>query len=448
MILSEADAQALSQKILALSKADSCIVTLGGADSRHVRFAQNMATTNGSPSSIAVSVESHFGMRSGSASGTDLGDAALAALVAESENTARLAPENPEFMPPIGPQKYLQGTDFSPATASATSAMLAAAVRPVLQQAQEQNLQASGFLDAGAGFSSFANSKGLFVYDQSTDVLHTVTARTPDGTGSGWAGTTHSDFSKMDIASLGATAIDKAIRSRKPAKLPPGKYTVILEPSAVSDLICILIGDEFDQRSADEGRNFATKMGGGSRVGEQVFGKNVTIYSDPNDPLVPGSIYSDDGLPAQRTSWIANGILKNLQCGRYWAQKTKRDPVPTPTSLTMVGGTTSTADMIKQVKHGLLITRFWYIREVDPQTVLLTGLTPDGVFLIENGEITRPSCNFRFNESPVAMLNKVRAMGPSMRAYGEEIEESLDVPVAVPPLLVDEFTLSSVSDAV
>ncbi len=323
MILSEADAQALSQKILALSKADSCIVTLGGADSRHVRFAQNMATTNGSPSSIAVSVESHFGMRSGSASGTDLGDAALAALVAESENTARLAPENPEFMPPIGPQKYLQGTDFSPATASATSAMLAAAVRPVLQQAQEQNLQASGFLDAGAGFSSFANSKGLFVYDQSTDVLHTVTARTPDGTGSGWAGTTHSDFSKMDIASLGATAIDKAIRSRKPAKLPPGKYTVILEPSAVSDLICILIGDEFDQRSADEGRNFATKMGGGSRVGEQVFGKNVTIYSDPNDPLVPGSIYSDDGLPAQRTSWIENGILKNLQCGRYWAQKTE-----------------------------------------------------------------------------------------------------------------------------
>ena len=240
-------------------------------------------------------------------------------------------------------------------------------------------------------------------------------------------------------------AIDKAVLSQKPVRLPPGKYTVILEPSAVSDLIGILVGEEFDQRSADEGRNFATKKGGGSRLGESIFGKNVTIYSDPNDPLVPGTIYSDDGQPAQRIVWIDGGVLKNLQCGRYWAQKTKRAPVPSPTSLTMTGGTTSTADMIKQTRRGLLITRFWYIREVDPQTVLLTGLTRDGVFLIEDGEITKPACNFRFNESPVAMLNKVLALGPSVRAYGEE---SIGLPTAVPTLLIDEFTLSSVSDAV
>jgi predicted Zn-dependent protease len=323
--------------------------------------------------------------------------------------------------------------------------MLASAIQPVLQKAEAQKLQASGFLNIGTAFSTFANSKGLFVYDQGTDVLHTVTARTPDGTGSGWAGTTHTDFSKMDVSGMGDVAIDKAIRSRKPAKLPPGKYTVILEPSAVSDLLGILVGEEFDQRSADEGRNFSTKKGGGSRLGETVFGKNVTIYSDPNDSLVPGAIFSDDGQPAQRTSWIENGVLKNLQCGRYWAEHTKRNPVPSPNSLTMVGGTTSTPEMIKQIKRGLLITRFWYIREVDPQTVLLTGLTRDGVFLIEDGAITQSSCNFRFNESPVAMLNKVIAMGPSVRAYGEE---SIGIPTAVPTLLVDDFTLSSVSDAV
>jgi predicted Zn-dependent protease len=403
-----------------------------------------MATTNGSPGDIAVGVESHFGKRSGSASGTDLGDDALAALVAAAENTAKLAPENPEFMPPIGPQKYPAGTAFSKATQAATSVMLASAIQPVLQQAQARNLQASGFLSIGTSFSSFANSKGLFVYDQESDVLHTITARTPDGTGSGWAGTTHYDFSKLDVAGMGAVAIDKAVRSQKPVRLPPGKYTVILEPSAVSDLLSIMI-EEFDQRSADEGRDFATKKGGGSRLGENLFGKNVTLYSDPNDPLVPGGIYSDDGLPAQRTVWIDGGVLKNLQCGRYWAQKTKRDPVPSPTSLTMMGGTTSTADMIRKTKRGLLITRFWYIREVDPQTVLLTGLTRDGVFLIEDGEITKPACNFRFNESPVAMLNKVVAFGPSVRAYGEE---SIGIPTAVPTLLVDEFTLSSVSDAV
>jgi predicted Zn-dependent protease len=444
VILSEADAKSITTKILGLSKADSCIVTLDGSEERHVRFAQNMSTTSGSPSSLDISVESHFGKRSGSASGTDLSDDALAALVAASESTAKLAPENPEFMPPIGPQHYAAGTSFSTITQGTTSDALAGAILPVLQRAQARNLQGSGFLNIGTAFSSFGNSQGLFVYDQGTDVLHTVTARTPDGTGSGWAGTTHYDFSKMDVAGMGAVAIDKAIRSQKPVRLPPGKYTVILEPSAVSDLLGILIS-EFDQRSADEGRSFATKEGGGSRLGENVFGKNVTIYSDPNDILVPGSIYSDDGLPAQRTVWVDGGVLKNLQCGRYWAQKSKRNAVPSPTSLTMVGGTTSTADMIKQTKRGLLITRFWYIREVDPQTVLLTGLTRDGVFLIEDGAITQSSCNFRFNESPVAMLNKVLAMGPSVRAYGEE---SIGIPTAVPTLLVDGFTLSSVSDAV
>ena len=444
MILSEADVQAITNKVVALSKADSCLVSIGGSESRHVRFAQNMATTNGSPGSIDISVESHFGKKSGSASGTDISDTALATLVAASESTARLAPENPEFMPPIGPQKYPASTTFSPATQATTSSMLAAAILPVLQQAEAKNIQASGFLDIGAGFSSFANSKSLFVYYQGTDVLHTITARTPDGTGAGWAGTTHTDFSKLDVAAMGAVAIDKAVRSRKPVRLSPGKYTVILEPSAVSDLLSILVGN-LDQRSADEGRSFATKKGGGSRLGETVFGKNVTLFSDPNDPLVPGAIYSDDGLPAERTVWIENGVLKNLQCGRYWADKTKRAPVPSPTSITMTGGATSTADMIKQVKHGLLITRFWYIREVDPQTMLMTGLTRDGVFLIEDGEITKPSFNFRFNESPVAMLNKVLAIGPSVRAYGEE---SIGLPTAVPTLLVDDFTLSSISDAV
>jgi predicted Zn-dependent protease len=445
MILSESEAQDLSKKILALSQAESCIVSINGDDQRHVRFAQNMSTTNGAPTSISITVESHYGKKSGSANGSDLSDDGLAALVSASENTAKLAPDNPEFMPPLGPQKYAPGSGFSPVTQGTSSAQLALAVQPVLKQAQAQNLQSSGFLQIGTSFSSFATSVGLFVYDNGTDVLHTITARTPDGTGSGWAGTTHYDFSKMDVSAMGAVAIDKAVKSQKPVKLPPGKYTVILEPSAVSDLIGILIGDEFDQRSADEGRNFATKKGGGSLVGEQIFGKNVTIFSDPADAIVPGQIYSDDGQPAVRTAWIENGVLKNLQCGRYWAQKSGKQPVPSPTTLTMVGGSTSTADMIKQTKKGLLVTRFWYIREVDPQTVLLTGLTRDGVFHIENGEITGPACNFRFNESPVAMLNKVRAMGPSVRAYGEE---SIGVPISVPTLLVDEFTLSSVSDAV
>jgi len=445
VILSEAEARDLTKRILRLSQAESCTVSVSGDESRHVRVAQNMATTNGAPSSISINVTSNYGKKSGSASGSDLSDDALAELVTASENTAKLAPENPEFMPPLGPQKYAAGTGFSPVTQATTSSQLASAIQPVLQQAQSKNLQASGFLEIGTSFSCIATSNGLFAYDQATDVLHTITARTPDGTGSGWAGTTHHDFSKLDVPAMGATAMDKAVKSQKPTRLAPGKYTVILEPSAVADLVGILIGGEFDQRAADEGRSFATKKGGGSLLGETVFGKNVTIFSDPADAVVPGGIYSDDGQPAVRTAWIENGVLKNLQCGRYWAQKTKKQAVPGPTTLTMVGGDTSTADMIKQTKKGLLITRFWYIREVDPQTVLLTGLTRDGVFLIEHGEVTKPVWNFRFNESPVAMLNKIVAMGPSVRAYGDE---SGGMPLSVPTLLVDDFTLSSVSDAV
>jgi predicted Zn-dependent protease len=444
MILGVDEARALTTKILALSKADSCLVTITGGDERYVRFAQNMATTAGAPASISVSVQSNFGLRSGSASGGDLRDDALAALVAESEHLAKLAPENPEFMPPLGPQTYVTGSAFSPATQSTTSAALAASVQPTLAQAEAKGLQASGYVDLSTGFTAFATSAGLYAYDVETSALHTVTARTPDGTGSGWAGTTHCDFTKMDMPGLGATAIDKALRSQKPVRLEPGKYTVILDPSAVFDLMNFLIG-YFDQRAADEGRSFATKKGGGSRVGEQVFGKNITLYSDPNDPLVPGSIFSDDGAPSPRMSWIENGILKALPCSRYWAKKTKGQFVPGASSLCLVGGTSTTADLVKQVKRGLLITRFWYIREVDPQTVLLTGLTRDGVFLIENGEMVKPTCNFRFNESPVAMLNKVIAMGPSVRSYGDEAS---GLPIAVPQLLVDEFTLSSVSDAV
>lgn len=443
--LSESEAQDLIKKTLALSQAESCIVAIDGSTGRHIRYAQGMATTSGSPNSFEITVESHFGKRSGSATGNDLTDSGLASLVAAAEEVAKRAPENPEFMPPLGPQQYVAGTGFMAATEGAGSDFLAASISPLLQEAQAKNLQVSGYLETGSGFSSMGTSAGLFVHDRQTSVLHTVTARTPDGTGSGWAGMTLSDIGRLDAAAMGSVAIDKAIRSQKPTPLEPGKYTVILEPSGVSDLIGMLIEGYFDQRSADEGRSFATKKGGGSRVGEMLFGPMATLYSDPHDPVVPGSIFSNDGLPAVRTVWIENGVLKNLQCSRYWAQKSGRTPMPSPTTLTMAGGTTTTEAMIKQTKRGLLITRFWYIREVDPQTVLLTGLTRDGVFLIENGEITRPVRNFRFNESPVAMLGKMTALGPSVRTYGYEIE---DMPICAPTIMVEDFELSSVSDAV
>jgi predicted Zn-dependent protease len=208
--------------------------------------------------------------------------------------------------------------------------------------------------------------------------------------------------------------------------------------------MALMIGS-FDARSADEGRSFLSRKGGGNKLGEKIFNDSVDLYSDPHHDLTPGSIYSTDGLPAIRRDWIKGGVVGELITSRFWAQKTNRAPVPHPTNLIMSGGTTSVQQMIESTNRGVLVTRFWYIREVDPRTLLFTGLTRDGTFLIENGKISRPIKNFRFNESIVGMLNSIQAMGPSVRAIGSEIE---DWSVCVPTLLVRDFTFSSVSEAV
>ncbi|HEY0457301.1 MAG TPA: metallopeptidase TldD-related protein [Verrucomicrobiae bacterium] len=321
---------------------------------------------------------------------------------------------------------------------------MAGLCRPVLVQAENGKVNAAGFLSAGAEFSGMATSKGLYAYDNSTRSLFTVTARTPTGNGSGWAGRNSHAISRLKTSDLGAAAVKKALASREPVALEPGKYTVILEPSAVSDLLETMLGS-LDARSADEGRSFFTKKGGGNRIGEKIWADNVHLYSDPQHDQAPGSIYTTDGLPTRKQTWVESGMLKEMTYTRFWAQKNNRPVVPYPTNLIMTGGGTSIDEMIQNTKRGVLVTRFWYIRYVDPQTLVQTGLTRDGTFLIENGKIARPIKNFRFNESPIAMLNNIDAMGPCERATGSESEEW---PVYVPPLLVKSFTFSSLSDAV
>jgi predicted Zn-dependent protease len=254
----------------------------------------------------------------------------------------------------------------------------------------------------------------------------------------------YQDIGRLDPKLLGARAVQKTADSRGPLPLQPGKYLVLLEPSAVCDLLSALIG-RLDARHADEGRSFFTKKGGGNKLGEKIFAEKVSVYSDPYDPIAPGGIYSTDGLPATKRNWIDNGVLGEMIYSRYWARKTGHEPVPFPTNIVMPGGSITQDEIIANVKRGILVTRLWYIREVDPRTLVLTGLTRDGTFLIENGKITRPVKNFRFNESPVAMLNNIEAMGKSERAIGSE---STELPVSVPPLLVRDFTFSSLSDAV
>jgi predicted Zn-dependent protease len=225
--------------------------------------------------------------------------------------------------------------------------------------------------------------------------------------------------------------------------IEPGRYTVILEPQAVGDLVQ-LMGFALAARSADEGRSAFSKQGGGNKIGEKLVDSRVTIFSDPQDPELLAQPYDGQGLPLARQVWIENGVLKQLVYSRFWAQKQGKTPTGVPSSVKMVGGTTSMDDMIKSTPRGVLVTRLWYLRQVDPRTILYTGLTRDGTFLIENGKLTKSIKNFRFNESPLFLLNNLEALGPSVRLGGTEAGGA----VVMPAIKAKDFNFTSLSDAV
>ena len=235
----------------------------------------------------------------------------------------------------------------------------------------------------------------------------------------------------------------KASASADAKALEPGKYTVILEPAAAAGLLAFMFND-FRAREADEGRSFLSKKGGGNRIGEQVFDPRVNFTADPSHPQAVVLPWDDDGLPRERMPIVTDGKVANLQYTRWWAQKQGKRAVGEPGNIIMAGGTKSTAELIRTTAKGILVTRTWYIRSVDPQTVLLTGLTRDGTFYIENGAIKYPLKNFRFNESPVIMLNNIEELGRPVRVKGDESE----LIMVLPPMKIRDFTFTSLSDAV
>jgi len=436
-ILNKEEAQKLLKKVLSYTKADECEVNLSGSEGGNIRYARNSVSTAGSASRLSLAVTASFGKKSGTATINEFDDASLAKVVQRAEEVAQLAPENPEYMPLLGPQTYLDSIAYNKATAAMDPDMRATAVEKSLKVSTDANLEAAGFLENEAGFSAMMNSKGLFAYNTDSDVSFSVTMRNQAGTGSGYVSKSFNDATKLDTLTLTKIAASKANGSANAKAIEPGKYTVILEPLAASDLLGNLFSG-FDARTADEGRSYMSKKGGTTRLGEKLFDEKVNIYTDPLHPDLPSRTFSGDGLPIKKTVWVENGVVKNLAYSRYWAQKKGVEPQPGAGRMIMEGGTSSLEDLIKGTDKGILVTRFWYIRFVDPQTLLLTGLTRDGTFYIENGKIQFPIKNFRFNESPVIMLNNVEELGKPERTLN----------MIVPPMKIRDFTFTSLSDAV
>lgn len=441
-LLSEKEAKSIIDKVLSLSTADETSVTVSGSRTGNIRYAQNMVTTSGERENLTISITTYFGKRSGTVTINELNDAVIKAAVQQAEEVARLAPENGEHMPALPPQQYIRGINYSEKTAAITPAYRARLAAASIQPCREQKLDGAGYLEDSTGFVAIGNSKGLFGYNRATTIDFTTTVRTADGRGSGFAVQNFTDASKVDSKGATALAAQKARASADAIELPPGKYTVILEPAALagsgdSSFLSNFLG-ALDARNADEGRSFFGKKGGGNKLGEQLFSELLTIYSDPAHPEVPTMPFALDGRPQQKVTWVEKGVLKNLVYSRFWAEKQGVNATPPPTGVIVAGGTQTLDQMIASSDKTILITRTWYMRPLNQQSLLVTGLTRDGVFYIEGGKIKHAVKNFRFNESPVNIFRNMEAVGRSVR-IGNNL---------VPPMKVRDFNFSSLSDAV
>lgn len=453
-LLSESEAQAILQKVLSLSKADECQVNLSGDRMGNVRFARNTVSTSGGSDTLTLDVRASFGKRTGSARCNEFDDASLQKVVRRAEELAKLAPENPEWVELLGPQTYPETKGYVPETANVSPERRADLTAASLKACKAEGVTGAGYLAQGAQFSAIANSKGLRGFERATGINFSVTTRTPDARGSGYGVADFNDASLMDTGAVTASAARKAALSRETKALEPGKYTVIMEPAASVDLIGHMV-TAMNARLADEGRSFLSKAGGGTRMGEKLMDERVNLSSNPLHPELPGNKWAGDGRPLAPVDWIKGGVVANLSYTRYWARKKGLTGEGTPPrsggplgneigvfesrpGVIMAGGDASLDDLVKSVKRGILVTRMWYIRPVDPQTLLYTGLTRDGTFYVENGEIKYAVKNFRFNESPVIMLNNLEALGRPQR-----VNASL-----IPPMVLRDFTFSSLSDAV
>jgi predicted Zn-dependent protease len=442
--LSRDQAEALVQRVVKLSKADAIQVNVGGGYAANVRFADNRISTAGGVSTANLAIQSSFGPKHAVISTNDFTDANLERAVRQSEALAKLAPDDPEAMPELPPQQYEDVKTYFDSTANLGPDARAEAARLAIEPCRAAgDLKAAGFLQTGIGAGAVGNSKGLFAYQAGTSTNYTLTVRTTDGTGSGWAGADHPVWTQLDVKGVAQRAIEKARLSRNPVAIEPGRYTVILEPQAVGDLVQLL-AFALDARSADEGRSAFSKQGGGTKIGEKVVDERVTLFSDPADPQLLSNVFDGQGLPAHRVAWIENGILKRLTYSRFWAQKKGQQPDAGTNAVKLAGGAQTQEELIASTPRGVLVTHLFYLRQTDPRTVMYTGLTRDGTFLIENGKVTKSIKNFRFNESPLLMLNNLEGIGKAVRVAGTEAGGD----VVMPPLKIRDFNFTSLSDAV
>jgi len=425
----------------ATAGAEDAAVSVQSSVQSHARFADNRITTSGRAEDLGINITVWVGRRRGAATGNDSSAAALKQLANEAVQIARVSPVHREYVPTLGPLTYGEDRGFAASTAEPDLAARASALGAVLDTCRTEKVTGAGFHSANASATGSATANGNRRYFRSSQAELSLTARSADGTGSGYYAGDHFDLARLDSQRIVEQAVGKAVRSQAPKPIEPGVYPVILEPQAVADLLGFLTGS-LDARTADEGRSAFSGKDGKTRVGDALFNERLNIYSDPMHPELPATPSTGEGVPASRLSLIKGGVLENLNYSRFWARERKRDATPGPVNYIIESSQppVSMDDMIKGMARGLVISRFWYVRQIDPRTLMLTGLTRDGLWWVEKGRIQYPVRNLRFNQSVLAMLApwNVEAIGAPERRS----------PMMVPALKLSGFAFTSISDAI
>jgi PmbA protein len=442
-MLTRQHAEEIFAKILKYSTADETEAIISSTAYALTRFANNTIHQNVAEEGGALSVRVVLDRRMARASTNKFDEASIRQTCEAALALARLQPPDPELLPMPGPQTFRAVLRFHKETAQLTPQARAETVRQVIARAEKDGLTAAGIFSSGCFAMGLFNSRGLAAFHEETVSEYSVTMLGESS--SGWAKKTSPDCRELQPEALAERAARKALESREPREIEPGKYTVILEPAAVLDLLGYLFSD-FAGLAIHEKRSCLT-----GRVGQQVFGANINVRDDAYHPRQSGAPFDGEGVPRQRVTLIEQGVVKGVVYARQTAYKTGAEPTghglplpneigETPVNIVMEGGRTSIQEMIRSTKRGLLVTRLWYIREVDPYQKILTGMTRDGTFWIEDGKVQYGLRNLRFNQSMIEMLGQVEMMSPPERAAGEETFD-----MVVPAMKVREFSFSSLT---
>lgn len=431
----------LANRILSQSQADGAFVSLVEQRSALSRFSENQIAQNLNRDRFRFNVTSYFGRRSASTSTTELDETALIETLRRSEELARIAPEDPEWVPLLEPQTYDdRAPAYDEATANLSPLERGEIVRQVCQRSLRDRVNGSGTLSSSATLRAIASSTGLQGVECTTDAEFSFTAKI--GNGSSWNQRSAISHAALPVEAIADKVIERAHLSQNPREISPGTYPVIFDGAAFADLLPWVIWN-LDARAADEGRSFMSRTDDngeviGNGVGEALFSPLVRVQRHPAHPLLQSGTFFSDGLPATSLEIVRDGIPQSLSYSRYWAQQQGVAPTGAFYPIVMSGSDRELNDLIADTERGILVSRAWYVRYVNPRTLEVTGMTRDGTFWIEDGKIAYPIKNMRFNQSLPEMLKAVDALATVQR-----FDDSV-----IPGVRVSSFRFSSITDSI